>query len=66
MKSIIMPGQVQLDEKTKKELTTEVKETLAQDNCEQQTKRVFTATDMWYRHRSYRNASYLISRTNLN
>jgi hypothetical protein len=65
MKSITMPGQVQLDEKTKKQLTSEVKETLAQDNCEQ-SKRVFTATDMWYRHRSYRNAGYLMRRSTLN
>ena len=66
MKSIIMPGHVQLDKESSTQLTTEVKETLAADTNEKNSSRKFTADDMWNRQRQYRSASFMIRRWNMN
>jgi len=65
MKSIVMPSTVQLDEETKKELSQEVKETVATDaiNNKNQT---FTVSQMWNRQRQMRSASDRIRKWNLN
>ncbi|MBL7724689.1 MAG: hypothetical protein JNK27_11095 [Chitinophagaceae bacterium] len=65
MKSIIMPSTVQLNDETKKELSQEVKETVAADaiNNKNQT---FTVSQMWNRQRQMRSASDRIRKWNLN
>lgn len=65
MKSIVMPSTVQLDQETKKELSQEVKETVATDaiNNKNQT---FTVSQMWNRQRQMRSASDRIRKWNLN
>jgi len=65
MKSIVMPSTVQLNDETKKELTQEVKETVATDaiNNKNQT---FTVSQMWNRQRQMRSASDRIRKWNLN
>lgn len=65
MKSIVMPKTVQLNEETKDQLTTEVKETLA-DVAEKNSKTKFTAVDMWNRQRNSRSASTMMRKWNLN
>jgi hypothetical protein len=65
MKSIVMPSTVQLDDETKKELSQEVKETVATEaiNNKNQT---FTVSQMWNRQRQMRSASDRIRKWNLN
>lgn len=65
MKSIVMPSTVQLNDETKKELSQEVKETVATDaiNNKNQT---FTVSQMWNRQRQMRSASDRIRKWNLN
>jgi len=65
MKSIVMPGKVQLTEELKKQLAQEVKETLAEDanTCNRKN---FTAAEMWNRHRNRKTASAMMRRWNLN
>lgn len=64
MKSIIMPMAVQLDEEAKRQLTNEVKETLATvaDFKNIQSKKSFTAAEMWYSRRNARSASSMMRR----
>ena len=61
MKSITMPKTVQLNEETKKQLTTEQKETLA-DNVKEvnNNKTKFTAVDMWNRQRQSRSTRTML------
>ena len=67
MKSIIMPGHEQLDEKTKDQLFKEVKETVAKTTIvKDQTKKTFTVQDMWNRQRQAKSASAMMRRWNLN
>ncbi len=66
MKSIIMPGTVQLNHKEIDQLTKEVKETLATTNVNNQTKKNFTVAEMWNSRRNLRSASNMIRRWNLN
>jgi hypothetical protein len=56
MKSIVMPKTVQLSEEIKKQLLTEVKETLA-TNIGVKNKKRFTPADMWNLQRNTRSAS---------
>jgi hypothetical protein len=65
MKGIIMPSNVQLHDETKKELTHEVKETVASEaiNSKDET---FTASQMWNHHRRMSSASDRMRRWNLN
>lgn len=64
MKSIVMPSTVQLNDDEKKQLTNEVKETLATQ--ENETNETFTASQMWNRHRNMRSASDMMRKWNLN
>ncbi len=64
MKSIVMPSAVQLNDEQKKQLTNEVKETLAKQ--ENQTNETFTVSQMWNRHRQMRSASDMMRKWNLN
>ena len=58
MKSIIMPGHEQLDEKTKDQLFKEVKETVAKTTIEKNQKsKTFTVQEMWNRQRQAKSAS---------
>ena len=65
MKSIIMPGNVQLTEKANDQLTAEVKETL-DNHASVRNKTKFTAADLWNRQRNIRSASDRLRRWNLN
>lgn len=65
MKSIVMPETVQLNEEQKKQLTAEVKETLAATTHFSQSKKM-TADEMWKLQRNSRSASAMIRRWNLN
>ena len=66
MKSIIMPGHEQLDEKAKDQLFKEVKETVAKTTIEKDQKRTFTVQEMWNRQRQAKSASAMMRRWNLN
>jgi hypothetical protein len=71
MKSIVMPAHEQLDTKTKDQLFSEVKETVAKTTpisigTKNQQGKKFTVQEMWNRQRRGRSASDLIRRTNLN
>lgn len=65
MKCILMPKTVQLNEDTKQQLATGVKETLTEET-NRNNKRKFTAVDMWNRQRNGRSASDMMRRWNLN
>lgn len=65
MKSITMPKNEQLTEKTTEQLTQEVKETLAA-TARVNKKTKFTAMDMWNRNRKSRSATDMMRRWNLN
>ena len=59
MKSITMPGTVVLDDKIRKQLFHEVKETIALDiHCKK--KKRFTPADLWFLQRNKRSAGGLI------
>lgn len=61
MKSIIMPKIVQLSEETKKQLSTEQKETLADNVKEVNNKKTkFTAVDLWNRQRQSRSTKTMM------
>lgn len=64
MKSIFMPSTVQLSDETKKQLSQEVKETIAKELVEKDE--VFTASQMWNRQRQARSASDMVRKWNLN
>lgn len=64
MKSIVMPSAVQLNDEQKKQLTNEVKETLATQ--ENETNETFTVSQMWNTHRQMRSASDMMRKWNLN
>lgn len=67
MNSIVMPVREQLDKKTKDQLFTEVKETVAKTAIEKNQKgNTFTVQEMWNRQRRMRSASDMMRRTNLN
>lgn len=71
MKSIVMPVHEQLDKKTKDQLFSEVKETVAKSipvpiGTKNQQSKKFTVQEMWNRQRRGRSASDMIRRTNLN
>jgi hypothetical protein len=67
MKSIIMPKREQLDEKTKDQLFSEVKETVAKTTTvKNQKAKTFTVQDMWNRQRQAKSASDMMRRWNLN
>ena len=68
MKSIVMPVREQLSEENKNQLFSEVKETVAKETNESQTgsKRTFTPSEMWNRHRRMRSASAMMNKWNLN
>lgn len=65
MKGIIMSSAVQLHDELKKELTQEVKETVAGEviSANHET---FTASQMWNSHRKMRSASDRMRKWNLN
>jgi len=65
MKSIVMPVHEQLDKKTKDQLFSEVKETVAK-TTEDQKKKTFTVQEMWNRQRQAKSASAMMRRWNLN
>ncbi|HMU45974.1 MAG TPA: hypothetical protein PKC72_06375 [Chitinophagaceae bacterium] len=65
MKSIVMPGTVQLNEELKKQLSQEVKETLPTD-ANVYSRKNFTAAEMWNRHRKRRSATEMMRKWNLN
>ncbi|HPG11635.1 MAG TPA: hypothetical protein PLU37_08910 [Chitinophagaceae bacterium] len=65
MKSNVMPGTVQLQEELTKELSQEVKETLAND-AGVYLKKNFTAAEMWQHHRNRRTAATMMRKWNLN
>ncbi len=65
MKSIIMPSSVQLNDETNKELSHEVKETVATEAISSKNE-LFTVSQMWNRHKQMRSASDRIRRWNLN
>lgn len=65
MKGIIMPSSVQLHDETKKELTQEVKETVAGEAISSNNE-TFTASQMWNSHRKMRSASDRMRKWNLN
>jgi hypothetical protein len=70
MKSITMPVHEQLDEKTKDQLFSEVKETVAKTipiaiGIKDQKKNTFTVQDMWNRQRQAKSASDMMRRWNL-
>lgn len=65
MKSITMPSTVQLNDETKKELTQEVKETVAAEATKSENE-IFTVSQMWNHHKQMRSASYMMNRWNLN
>lgn len=65
MKSIIMPSSVQLNDETKKELSQEVKETVATEAIDSKNE-IFTVSQMWNRHKQMRSASDRMRRWNLN
>ena len=61
MKSIPMPEIVQLNEEIKKQLSAEVKETLAQDaKIVINNKKKFTAVDFWNRQRQSRSTRTML------
>ena len=65
MKSIVMPETVQLDQQDKKQLTQEVKETLATGaHVKDQTN--ITSAQVWNLHRNRRSASDMTRKWNLN
>jgi len=64
MKSIVMPNTVQLNEEIKKELNTEVNETVATNLNPGKTK--FTADEMWNLQRKSRPAGSRMRKWNLN
>ncbi len=67
MKSIVMPVSEQLDKKTKDQLFSEVKETVAKTTIEKNQKRkTFTVQEMWNRQRQAKSATTMMRRTNLN
>ena len=67
MKSIVMPVPEQLDEKTKDQLFSEVKETVAKTTSQKNQKgKNFTVQEMWNRHRQAKSASAMMRRWNLN
>ncbi|MBL7723916.1 MAG: hypothetical protein JNK27_07190 [Chitinophagaceae bacterium] len=65
MKSIVMPSSVQLNDETNKELSHEVKETVATEAISSKNE-LFTVSQMWNRHKQMRSASDRIRRWNLN
>jgi hypothetical protein len=65
MKSIVMPLTVQLNKEEKDQLTKEVKETLA-IKANVNSKKSFTAAEMWNSRRNSRSASSRIRRWSLN
>ena len=66
MKSNVMPVSEQLSEETKKQLSEQVKETVAKDATSKKKNKTFTASEMWNRHRQRRSASDMMRRWNLN
>jgi len=66
MKNVVMPA-VQLNEETKKQLTQEVKETLATEAMinKANEKRNFTTAEMWHRNRRSRYADGITRRWHL-
>lgn len=68
MKSIVMPVNEQLNEKKTTQLFSEVKETAVNvvDENQINSKRQFTASEMWNRHRRMRSASAMMRKWNLN
>ena len=66
MKSITMPETVQLDEETKHQLTEGVKETMAEKAIVTNKEKIFTASQMWNRHRKMSSASDRMRRWNRN
>lgn len=65
MKSIVMPGTVQLNEQDKEQLTQEVKETLATGGTVKGNTTI-TSAQVWNLQRNRRSASDMIRRWNLN
>lgn len=65
MKSIVMPSSVQLNDESNKELSHEVKETVATEAISSKNE-LFTVSQMWNRHKQMRSASDRIRRWNLN
>jgi hypothetical protein len=74
MKSIVMPVHEQLDEKTKDQLFSEVKETVAKTTIvknlksspDGQKRKTFTVQEMWNRQRQAKSATAMMRRWNLN
>jgi hypothetical protein len=55
-----MPGIVRLTKEELRELTTEVKETIAFFELKEKTHKSFTAAQLWFRRRYMRSASQRI------
>ena len=66
MKRSIVHESVQLDEETKKQLTEEVKETVADKAIVINKEKTFTASQMWNRHKKMSSASDRMRRWKLN
>lgn len=63
MKSNVMPSLVQMDAEELRNLTAEVKETVATDvELPTAMKRTFTAADMWNIRRNAKSASIMLKR----
>ena len=65
MQSMTMPVHEQLDETTKDQLFSEVKETVAKTTIQEDQKNTFTVQDMWNRQRRAKSASDMMRRWNL-
>lgn len=70
MKSIVMPVHEQLDKKTKDQLFSEVKETVAKTipieiGKKSQKRKTFTVQEMWNRQRQAKSATAMMRRWNL-
>jgi len=71
MKSIVMPVHEQLDKKTKDQLFSEVKETVAKTipiatGKKNQKGKTFTVQEMWNRQRQAKSATAMMRRWNFN
>lgn len=66
MESIPMPVPEKLSAEAKKELTAELKETVATNVIRNAKGRTFTSYEMWNRSRRMRSASDMMRKWNLN
>ena len=63
MKNVVMPSLVQMNEDELRQLTTEVRETIAKDfEFDRKPERRFSEADLWNIRRSWRPASFRLRR----